>query len=542
MNTRAHEAWGSNQNEYSQKGEIQNLKRFRWLAVLAITVGMAATGGPGYGGNSTSTGPTATGWTFFGTPGKGVNEFAGPVSIFVNGAGQIFVTDARNSRVVRINDMAGRGWTAFGTHGTGVNQFRFPFGISVGRSGQIFVTDIYRIVRVNDMNGSGWTTFGTRGTGVKQFKGLTGIFVTPAGAIFVADTGNNRIVRVDDMAGTGWTTLGTYGKGVNQFNRPSGIFVNSVGQIFVADTGNFRLVRINDMNGTGWTTFNTYTIHGIHRYGSPTSVFVNPAGQIFMTDQSNQRIVRLNDMAGTEPILFSTRRVISKYFEDGPGWAAIFLNVRGEIFLANYARNAIMHATTPLTIAAPKVGENVHLVDPIVPAPVSPSETDPLFAQDEIKGIYEGPLGPFVVNRHRFADFPPCPEPYRPAKNYKTSDLYSSLFGDFGELFECADGRLRVIDTHILDAHGYPISLGKRYFVGPAKVAFVAPLDRLVLFTVAGKPALAQLSPPGWFEHLRLVVIERFPRKDQPGIMVFIDDTMQSLEEAAALAARIMRR
>src|SRR2546425_6796147 len=155
-------------------------KLFPRLAVLlAVTASLAAVGA-GYVG-----GAAGTGWDTFGIPGNGVNQFAGPVSIFVNSARQIFVTDGRNSRVVRVNDMAGSGWATFGTRGTGVNQFTVPFGIFVSPMGQIFVADIYRIVRVNDMSGSGWTPFRTRGRADNQLIGSTGILVSPPGKVLV---------------------------------------------------------------------------------------------------------------------------------------------------------------------------------------------------------------------------------------------------------------------------------------------------------------------------------------------------------------------
>ena len=510
----------------------------RLAVLLAVTTCVAIAAPSGYTGSA-----TGTDWDTFGTPGNGVSQFAGPTGIFVNPAGQIYVVDARNSRLVRVNDMTGTSWTTFGTHGTGVNQFTFPYGIFVASAGQIFVTDIYRLVRINGMTGTGWTTFGTRGDGVGQFKGLTGISVNSAGQILVADTGNNRIVRINDMAGGGWTTFGSTGSGVNQFIQPEGVFVSATGQIFVADAGNHRLVRINDMNGAGWTTFDTHTVRGInHWYWSPTGVFVNSVGQIFMTDLGNQRIVRIDDMAGTGRTIFNT--VGECGFTSSPG---IFLNVWGEIFVADYAASRIIHASAPPVAPEPKPDDRRALnclPPPAITGPrplISPGEFNPLIAQDEAKGIYKGPLGDFLVTPRQGTDWPPCPEPMRPAKNYKASELYSPLFGDLNGLLECANGRMLLIESSVREPDGYIILIGKSYFVGPARVSFEAPLDRLILLTVAGKPALAQLPPPG-FPGIDLVVIERFPSGDQPGIKVGVDRSDRSLEETAALAARIVGR
>jgi sugar lactone lactonase YvrE len=83
----------------------------------------------------------------------------------------------------------------------------------VDRAGRIYVADAgnARIVRMNDMTGAGWTTLGSLGRGVKQFRNPPGVFVDGAGRIYVADQGNGRVVRINDMTGAGWTTLNTQG-------------------------------------------------------------------------------------------------------------------------------------------------------------------------------------------------------------------------------------------------------------------------------------------------------------------------------------------
>ena len=172
---------------------------------------------------------------------------------------------------------------------------------------------------------------------------------------------------------------------------------------------------------------------------------------------------------------------------------------------------------------------------PQEPRPLSGS--DPAAATDPAKPAYRGPLGDFFVtgSPNEGAAYPPCPQPKRPARNYKASELYSPIFGDL-DVEECANGLIPGISVY-----GGP-SMGKRYFVGPAKVKmnYIAPLDRFRLLTVAGHPVLAQLPTPDDPESLRLVVIQRFPSNTKPGIMVWIDFTGKSVEETVALAAKIM--
>jgi len=151
------------------------------------------------------------------------------------------------------------------------------------------------------------------------------------------------------------------------------------------------------------------------------------------------------------------------------------------------------------------------------------------------KPAYRGALGDFFVTGrgNEGADFPPCPRPIRPAQNYKASEVYSPVFGD-AEVNECANGLIPGISVY-----GDP-SMGKRYFVGLAKVNYLVPLERLRLLTVVGRPAIAQLPAPDDPGSLRLVVLQRIPSNNQPGIMVWIAFTRMSLEETRALAAKIM--
>ena len=170
---------------------------------------------------------------------------------------------------------------------------------------------------------------------------------------------------------------------------------------------------------------------------------------------------------------------------------------------------------------------------PLEQLPTPLSETSPAAAQDRAKGIYEGPLGEFSVTPRKAAAFPPCPLPPRRAQNYKASELYSPFFGETLEVNECADGKIMGFSFYA-DA-----AFGRRYFVGPAKVPYEGPFDRLVLLTVGGHSAIAQLPHPAFPNSLRLTAIERFPSGNAPGILVYIDHG-RSLKETAALAARIM--
>ena len=145
------------------------------------------------------------------------------VTVYPDNGLRIYIPDASNNRIVRMENMAGSGWLAFGTSGSGVNQFNQPAAVDFDGSGHIYVVEFggCRIVRMDDMSGTGWVSFGSSGSDTNQFKSPHSIAFDSLGRIYVGDNLNHRIVRFDDMTGSNWVSFGTYGTGINQFRGPA---------------------------------------------------------------------------------------------------------------------------------------------------------------------------------------------------------------------------------------------------------------------------------------------------------------------------------
>jgi hypothetical protein len=154
-------------------------------------------------------------------------------------------------------------------------------------------------------------------------------------------------------------------------------------------------------------------------------------------------------------------------------------------------------------------------------------------ALDNAKPRFKGQMGDFMVGQTN--EWPQCPLATQWVDDLdaiKASELYSPALGENVEAAACADGT--IIGVFVEER------AGRFYFVGPPGVPYEAPLERLRLLTVGGKPAIAEIPiPDNFVSDARLMVIQRFPTGQEPGIAIGVD-IMNDLDGAIKLAERIM--
>lgn len=170
--------------------------------------------------------------------------------------------------------------------------------------------------------------------------------------------------------------------------------------------------------------------------------------------------------------------------------------------------------------------------------------------QEAAKPRFSGRLGDFVVvplNGELPAEaniFSCATTPVPVADSLRSEQLWSDAFADGWMGWACA-GKGVVLVNNEGGARGAPGSDGSGLARGyirsvPLPVARDAPRDRLELITVEGHPALLEHPIPDYpYGTANLVVIERFPEGEEPGIAVFID-MAPSVEAAIKHAEEIM--
>ena len=147
--------------------------------------------------------------------------FNNPASIFVDGSDNIFLADTNDHRIRKIDGKTGQMIAIVA--GTGVSDFSGDFGqashaalsspegVFVDIAGNVFISDTgnNRIRRVDaatgiitTVAGDGTASFDGDGGLAKEamLRSPKGLFVDSAGSIFFADSGNNRIRKISFVA------------------------------------------------------------------------------------------------------------------------------------------------------------------------------------------------------------------------------------------------------------------------------------------------------------------------------------------------------
>jgi sugar lactone lactonase YvrE len=150
--------------------------------------------------------PGATsGVTVAGGNGQGpaANQLWGPAGVFVDGAGNVYVADTLNDRVQEWAPQATSGVTVAGTGdgfgGAGANQLNFaglPGSVFVDGAGDVYVADTGndRVQEWAPGATSGLTVAGgITGSAASQLASPTGLFVDGSGNVYVASQGDYNV-------------------------------------------------------------------------------------------------------------------------------------------------------------------------------------------------------------------------------------------------------------------------------------------------------------------------------------------------------------
>lgn len=268
-------------------------------------------------------------------------ELWNPIGVAVDGAGNIYICDAGNFRVRKvdkngiISTFAGgktAGYSGDGGPATSAELWT-PSGITVDGLGNVYIAD-HGNQDIRKVNTSGIiSTFAGNGYGTGNRGGYSGdegpadsaelslpygLATDDTGNIYIADFGNQRIRKVNtfgiitSIAGNGFATYSGDGGPATAASlaAPWDVTLDKSGNFYIADYGNDRIRKIDTKGIITTIAGNGFGAPGDGGYSgdggpaieaelyNPTSVVVDASGNIYFADADNNRL-RMVNSAGT---------------------------------------------------------------------------------------------------------------------------------------------------------------------------------------------------------------------------------------------------
>lgn len=359
---------------------IADLYQHRIRKVDASTGKISTVAGTGEGGLSGDGGPATSAQLLY------------PSGVAVNSSGDLFIADEGNNRVRKVDASSGTITTVAGTSTGGYSgdggpatsaQLNVPIGVSIDGAGSLFISDAGN-VRVRKVDSSGTiTTFA--GNGEYGYSGdggpatEAGVYAegtdADGGSLFIADSQSSRIRKVD--AGGTITTVAGGGIGDGfpatkaALSQPRGLARDGSGDLLIADCGNKRVRKVDAPSKVISTVAGTVSPRGLGDGGQATKAALEcpsglavAGGSLYIADAdvnagrgvassgTTSNRIRKVDSSGTITTVAGTG---SSGFggDGGPATAAklsspsgVALDGAGNLYIADTANNRVRKVDT----------------------------------------------------------------------------------------------------------------------------------------------------------------------------------------------------
>ncbi|MBT4497741.1 MAG: hypothetical protein HOC74_08470 [Gemmatimonadetes bacterium] len=352
------------------------------LNTRAFAQTITTVAGTGTAGSSGDAGPASSA------------QVNGPANIYMDGSGNLYITDHIGNQIRRIDAVTGIITTVAGTGvagpagdgGLAVSaQLNNPNGIYVDGPGNIFFADQgnHRVRRIDAVTGIVTTI---AGTGIAGYLGDGGpataarlniptrMSADSAGNLFFGDQSNNRVRRIDAVTGFITTVAGTGvagsagdgGLAVSaQLNNPNGVYVDDADNLYIATLGDHRVRRIDAATGIITTVAGTGAAGPAGDGGlavsaqlnQPFKVVKDAIGNLYIADALNHRVRRIDATTGIITTVAGTG--VAGYSGDGADPVnaqlnypvGLFVDNVGSLYIAEYLGHRVRMVNMPFLTA-----------------------------------------------------------------------------------------------------------------------------------------------------------------------------------------------
>ena len=382
-----------------------NVRKYLAVAVATAAVSAFAAAAPAHaatGDISTVAGTGTGGYNIADDGGDAtLAQIYNPFGMAVDSDGNLFITDYTNNRIRKvtaggiITTVAGGGSGGYGEGGLATAaELNGPNDVAVDAAGNLYIADAgnNRIRKVDHITrnittiaGTGASSFGGDGFAatLATLNYPDSVSLDSAGNLYIADYYNHRIRKVTAATGIITTVAGSGSQGntgdglaatAATLNRPLDAIVDSAGNIYIADFGNNRVRKVTagsgiitafaGSNATGFTGDGDVAT-GATFGGQVGYLALDGDGNLYIPDYDNNRIRKITASTG----IITTVAGIGSRASSGDNGAAtaaelngpwaIEFNTAGDLFIAEYDGNTIRKVSglgAPFTL--PPTGAN----------------------------------------------------------------------------------------------------------------------------------------------------------------------------------------